>query len=208
MSNASGGADRINPLLAAALAYGKLGWKVFPIREGTKDRPHLKEWGVWATSNPKQITKWWTRWPRANIGLACGPSLIAVVDVDTKENKNGQRTIDLLEVLDGLRLSPTRTLRTPSGGRQYLYAGEVASTVAKIGAHLYDAYKAAGEDPDACGWAAMSCCRRAARSPIPKGILMPASIDGRQTLRSRPSILGSSRPAAPGRNALNISPSP
>jgi hypothetical protein len=29
-------------------------------------------------------------------------------------------------------------LRTPSGGRQYLYAGEVASTVAKIGAHLYD----------------------------------------------------------------------
>ena len=130
--------SRIKTLLAAALAYSKLGWKVFPIREGTKDRPHLKEWGVWATSNPKQITKWWTRWPRANIGLACGPSLIAVVDVDTKENKNGQRTIDLLEVLDGLRLSPTRTLRTPSGGRQYLYAGEVASTVAKIGAHLYD----------------------------------------------------------------------
>jgi hypothetical protein len=138
MNNDSAGAGRINPLLAAALAYGKLGWKVFPIREGSKDRPHLKEWGVWATSNPKQITKWWTRWPHANIGLACGPSLIAVVDVDTKENKNGQRTVDLLEILDGLRLSPTRTLRTPSGGRQYLYAGEVASTVAKIGAHLYD----------------------------------------------------------------------
>jgi hypothetical protein len=46
MNNDSAGADRINPLLAAALAYGKLGWKVFPIREGTKDRPHLKEWGV------------------------------------------------------------------------------------------------------------------------------------------------------------------
>jgi hypothetical protein len=132
------GSGRTNPLLAAALAYAKLGWKVFPIREGTKDAPHLREWGVFATSNPKQITKWWTRWPRANIGLACGPSLIAVVDVDTKEGKNGQQTIDLLEILDGLRLSPTRTLRTPSGGRQYLYAGDVASTVARIGAHLYD----------------------------------------------------------------------
>ena len=122
----------------AALAYSKLGWKIFPIWEGTKDRPHLKEWGVWATASPQQIAKWWTKWPRANIGLACSPSRIAVVDIDTKEDKNGQRTIDLLEVLEGLRLSPTRTLRTPSGGRHHLYSGEVASTVAKIGAHLYD----------------------------------------------------------------------
>ena len=127
-----------NPLLAAALAYGKLGWKVFPICEGTKDRPHLKDWGLLATSSPRQIESWWTRWPGANIGLACRPSSIAVVDVDTKEGKNGQRTIDLLDVLEGLRLSPTRTMRTPSGGWQHLYAGEVASTVAKIGAHLYD----------------------------------------------------------------------
>jgi hypothetical protein len=130
--------DSVHPLLSAALAYGELGWKIFPICEGTKDRPHLKDWGLLATSSPKQIENWWTRWPRANIGLACGPSVIAVVDIDTKEGKNGQRTIDLLEVLDDLRLSPTRTMRTPSGGWQYLYAGEVASTVAKIGAHLYE----------------------------------------------------------------------
>ena len=129
---------RNNPLLEAALAYGKLGWKIFPIREGTKDRPCLREWGIYASSNPEHIVKWWTAWPRANIGLACGPSLIAAVDVDTKEGKNGQWTIDQLESLEGLRLSPTRTLRTPSGGWQYLYAGEVASTVSKIGAHLYD----------------------------------------------------------------------
>jgi Bifunctional DNA primase/polymerase, N-terminal len=137
MNNNSAGAGRITSLHAAALSYAKLGWKVFPIREGTKDHPCLREWGVHASSNPTQIAKWWTAWPRANIGLACGPSLIAVVDVDTKENKNGQRTIDQLEILEGLRLSPTRTLRTPSGGRQYLYTGEVASTVSKIGAHLY-----------------------------------------------------------------------
>jgi hypothetical protein len=133
-----GRSDSVNPLLAAALAYGELGWKVFPIWEGTKDRPHLKDWGLLASSSLEQIEKWWTRWPRANIGLACGPSLIAVVDVDTKEGKNGQRTIDQLEAFEGLRLSPTRIQRTPSGGRQHLYAGEVASTVAKIGAHLYD----------------------------------------------------------------------
>ena len=132
------GAGRVSPLLAAALAYGKLGWRVFPIRQGSKDAPHLREWGVFASSSRKQIAKWWTKFPRDNIGLACGPSLIAVVDVDTKEGKNGQRTIDLLEIFDGLRLSPTRTLRTPSGGRQHLYAGEVASTVSKLGGHLYD----------------------------------------------------------------------
>jgi len=85
--NDSADAGRINPLLAGALAYGKLGWKVFPIREGTKERPRLREWGVYASSNPRHITKWWTAWPRTNIGLACRPSLIAVVDVDTKEGK-------------------------------------------------------------------------------------------------------------------------
>lgn len=138
MSNEFGGTGHVSPLLAAALAYGKLGWKVFPIRQGTKDAPHLREWGVSATSSPKQIRKWWTKFPHDNIGLACGPSLIAAVDIDTKEGKNGQRTVDALELLDGLHLSPTRTLRTPSGGRHYLYAGEVASTVSKIGAHLYD----------------------------------------------------------------------
>src|SRR5665213_1908060 len=86
-SERQAGSGSVSPLLAAAHAYSKLGWKVFPIWEGTKDRPHLKEWGVWATSSAEQIKKWWTRWPRANIGLACGPSLIAVVDVDTKEGK-------------------------------------------------------------------------------------------------------------------------
>ena len=138
MTDASRVSNSANPFLSAALAYGELGWKVFPICEGTKDRPHLKDWGLLATSSLEQIEKWWTRWPRANIGLACGPSLIAVVDVDTKEGKNGQRTIDQLEGLEGLRLSPTRIQTTPSGGRQHLYAGEVASTVARIGAHLYD----------------------------------------------------------------------
>ena len=138
ISNTLETAGETNPLLVAALAYGRLGWKIFPICEGTKDRPHLKDWGLLATSRPSQIKIWWTRWPRANIGLACRPSLIAVVDIDTKDGKNGQRTIDQLEILDGLRLSPTRTMRTPSGGRQHLYAGEVASTVARIGAHLYD----------------------------------------------------------------------
>ena len=72
MSDEFVGAGRVSPMLAAALAYGKLGWKVFPIREGTKDAPHLREWGVFATSSPKQITEWWTKWPRDNIGLRAG----------------------------------------------------------------------------------------------------------------------------------------
>ena len=35
--------------LTAALAYGKAGLFVFPILEGTKDQPLIKQWGVRAS---------------------------------------------------------------------------------------------------------------------------------------------------------------
>ena len=130
------GSGRVSLFLAAALAYGRLGWEKFPIREGTKDRPHLKEWGVWATSNPDQISKWWTAWPRDNIGLACGPSQIAVVDVDTKEGKNGQRTIDRSssKACACLRRALADAERRPTVSLSW----RDREHVAKIGAHLYD----------------------------------------------------------------------
>ena len=72
-------------------------------------------------------------------------------------------------------------MRTPSGGRQHLYAGEVASTVAKIGAHLYDKPFMSHVDTRGTGGAnggyvllppSRTIANRA------KGILMPASING------------------------------
>jgi hypothetical protein len=92
-----------NQLSAAAVAYASLGYRVLPLHHpipatatrGTRmlcscgDQhcgavgkhpltPHgLKD----ATSDPTQLTRWWRRWPQANIGLVTG-ELTDVLDVD------------------------------------------------------------------------------------------------------------------------------
>lgn len=41
-----------------------------------------------ATLDPSAIREWWSRWPQANIGIACGEkSGIFVLDVDMKESR-------------------------------------------------------------------------------------------------------------------------
>jgi putative DNA primase/helicase len=119
--------------LKAALAYGKAGFKIFPILEGTKDQPLIKQWGVRASRDPTQITVWWTRWPQANIGLACMPSGIGVIDSDVPK---GEDTLDNLELIEGKVLSPTRMASTPRGGIHRFYRGTLATTAGKIGANV------------------------------------------------------------------------
>lgn len=119
--------------LVAALGYGRAGLKVFPILEGTKDTPLITQWGVRASSDPKQITEWWTRWPNANIGLACGPSGIGVIDSDVPD---GEETLQrLADDFQGI-LSPTRTQRTPHGGIHRFYRGRLGTTAGKIGPNV------------------------------------------------------------------------
>ena len=59
-----------SPIIKAALGYGRDGLKIFPILEGTKDSPLIKQWGIRASKDAAQIDEWWKRWPNANIGLA------------------------------------------------------------------------------------------------------------------------------------------
>jgi hypothetical protein len=122
-----------NPNIAAALAYGKAGLFVFPILERTKDQPLIKQWGIRASCDAAQITAWWTRWPDANIGLACMKSGIGVVDSDVP---NGEAT--LLAIADNMdgELSPTKSSRTPRGGRHRFYKGRLATTAGKIGSNV------------------------------------------------------------------------
>jgi len=127
-------------MLSRALAFGAINWKIFPIKPGCKNPPLVK-WGTQSTSDADTITAMWTRTPHANIGLACGQSGIAVVDVDTKEGKRGKLTLDNLDVLLGHKLSKTRMQRTPSGGLQYFYAdplGQIPTTQNIIGKELWD----------------------------------------------------------------------
>ncbi len=128
------GASMAN-LLDAALWYAKRGWHVFPCRPGGK--VPLTEHGVNdATTNEGIIRAWWAAHPTANIGLACGPSGLAVIDVDVKHGKPGLRSwYDLLE-LHGGALADTVVAETPSGGMHMFYRQNgtpVPSSVDKLG---------------------------------------------------------------------------
>lgn len=122
--------------LQSALAYGKAGLFVFPILEGTKDQPLIKQWGVRASTDVAQITAWWTGpWAEANIGLACMKSGIGVVDSDVKPDGTGEATLKAL-ANTGKVLSPTKMARSPRGGIHRFYKGRVATTVGRIGKYL------------------------------------------------------------------------
>jgi hypothetical protein len=75
----------VNPddLLAAALRYAERGYRVFPCIPGTK-HPITQHGFHDAPTDPGQIERWWSRHPRANVGIAAEGML--VVDIDGADN--------------------------------------------------------------------------------------------------------------------------
>ncbi|MGW3711467.1 bifunctional DNA primase/polymerase [Streptomyces albogriseolus] len=123
-------------LLNAALEAAERGWRVFPLRPGTK-RPalhgekactrtgpcaarHLK-WEQRATTDPDRIRAAWSR-ASFNVGIATGPSGLLVVDLDTPEHKGssdapyGAATFAALCERAGHAVPTTYRVRTASGG--------------------------------------------------------------------------------------------
>lgn len=124
-----------------ALAYAARGWRVLPLRSIKQDgrcsclkacrtpgkHPLIDKWQKRATTDPKQIQEWWTKWPAAGIGIATGGGLF-VVDVDPRNGGSAS--------LAGLDAPETYTVRTGSGGLHLYYqaAGKIrnsAGTIAK-----------------------------------------------------------------------------
>lgn len=99
-------------LYAAALELAAAGYRVFPLRPGSKGPPAIKGWVDAATRDVEQISYWWERQPDANIGIATGDRLI-VLDIDPKHGGE----------LDPL-WPPTQTAATPSGGKHLYYTIE------------------------------------------------------------------------------------
>jgi phage/plasmid-associated DNA primase len=79
--------------------------------------------GLWsATRDPEVIKHWWTENPHGNIGINCGLSGIACVDVDIKhhQGKYGDRSVAALEEKHGaLPIGPRAT--TASGGWHWVF---------------------------------------------------------------------------------------
>ena len=140
--------DRRTRMLHAALDAAARGWHVFPLRPGTKrpakpdhdakqcdgTDPRCRDghtgWEPRATIDPARIRRGWATVP-FNIGIACGPARLVVVDLDTpKPGDTPPPEWDMPGITCGAAVlavlvrragqpypAGTWTVRTPSGER-------------------------------------------------------------------------------------------
>jgi hypothetical protein len=140
------------PLLRSALSLAERGWHVFPCVPGGK-RPALRgSWHDHATTEPARILAWWSRAEAYNIGIACGPSGLVVIDLDVPHDSEelssaeGRRTVSGTDVLAALCDQhgrpyplPTYAVGTPSGGCHLYYAAPgspVRNSAGRLGPHI------------------------------------------------------------------------
>ena len=103
-----------------ARAYARDGFAVFPCKPGTKN-PATPHGFHDASASEGQVDQWWSPGSRANIGVWPGYSGHVVLDVDTKDGKDGESDLFMLECELGA-LPDTWTVRTPSGGFHLWFA--------------------------------------------------------------------------------------
>jgi hypothetical protein len=143
-------------MLQAALDAAARGWHVFPLRAGTKRparpghdaaacdgtdprcRGGHTGWEPRATTDPVRICRGWAG-ERFNIAVACGPSRLVVVDLDTpKPGDTPPPDWNLPGIRDGAAVlaalcqragepypAATWTVRTPSGGTHLYFTAPV-----------------------------------------------------------------------------------
>lgn len=77
--------------------------------------PRHGNWETRATCDAGQIRKWWRAWPNANIGIACGPTGLVAIDIDSyKEAAAAGAALDAAD-------SETVTNLTGGGGQHLIY---------------------------------------------------------------------------------------
>lgn len=112
-----------NLVISFALKYAELGWYVFPVYE---DKQPALKWRKESTKDPERIKTWWTQsYRNCGIGIDCGKSNLAVIDVDV--HKGAEIPENLPE---------TAMQLTPSGGYHYVYAGKIKTGTSTIDAHV------------------------------------------------------------------------
>jgi Bifunctional DNA primase/polymerase, N-terminal/Primase C terminal 1 (PriCT-1)/Protein of unknown function (DUF3987) len=122
-----------NPMLAVALAYAKLGWRVIPINwvrnngscscanplcDNIGKHPLTAHGVKDATVAENTIRTWWTNEPRANVGIATGAvSRIVALDVDPRHDG----TESMRELRNQFGRLPEGPRVSTGGGGMHLY---------------------------------------------------------------------------------------
>jgi len=108
--------------LGQALAYAARGWPVFPCNAGQKT-PATPHGHHDATTDPAQITAWFTRNPHQNVAIATGAPGPDVLDIDQHGPAgNGYAAFARLSKAD-LTGGAAVYVRTPSGGLHAYFCG-------------------------------------------------------------------------------------
>jgi Bifunctional DNA primase/polymerase, N-terminal/Family of unknown function (DUF5906) len=106
--------------IALAFLEAHPNWYIFPIRRLEKFPPLFPDNLNLASNDPAQIKLWHKKYLGCNWGVSLKKSGIVMLDVDTKEGKNGQQTLDRLELENG-EIPVTLTVQTPNGGLHFYY---------------------------------------------------------------------------------------
>ena len=123
-------------LVEAAEAYTRLGLAVFPLLPRSKE-PATAHGLKDATTDLRQIRRWWKRNPQYNIGLATGEISggLCVIDLDAhpEKGRDGFGSFERMARAAGGDLPDTWTATTGSGGRHLVYkTGEPLRNAADI----------------------------------------------------------------------------
>lgn len=119
--------------LAAALELATRGYRVFPLVQNGKTPVHDGNWRKLASTDPARIKEMWTCPVMEaeldyNIGIALSANTL-VVDVDTRDGKQGDKQLALLEAIYD-SLPPTYTVDSANGGEHRYYSVEDSSLFA------------------------------------------------------------------------------
>jgi len=122
----------------AAVAAAKRGWTVFPCRPNDK-RPTVRDWERRACSDPERVARYWPG-DRHNIGIACGPSRLVVLDLDAHGElpedwrrlpgvSDGKDVLAQICEWAGMDWPTTYTVVTPSGGWHLYFAAPAGNAI-------------------------------------------------------------------------------
>lgn len=96
---------------------------LFPSKYISERKSHigLVKWSKESSSDPEQIKRWARKWPEAYFCVNLKASNLTVLDIDNKNEKQGSKSLEALELIYG-DLPETGLTETPSGGLHYLFS--------------------------------------------------------------------------------------